>query len=147
MVDIMLLYTIIHQFGPAGIVGGGEWMYSTVSTFNTTTEVPLSKNPQLLPGRRSIGCPLLRVCVRGVWVCSLLCVCTLDGLNAEHEFRVWVTILGRMSRHFIITLIRDGNLFRSNSSSINDSYSTLKDSIFKQKINLINEMQFQMRLI
>ncbi len=37
--------------------------------------------------------------------------------------------------HFIITLIRNGNLFRSNSSSINDSYSTLKDSIFKQKIN------------
>ncbi len=31
-------------------------------------------------------------------VCSLLCVCILDGLNAEHKFRVWVTILGRMSR-------------------------------------------------
>ncbi len=43
---------------------------------------------------------MLRVCVHGVCVCSLLCVCTLDGLNAEHEFRVWVTILGRMSRHF-----------------------------------------------
>ncbi len=59
------------------------------STFNTTTEVPLSKapNPQLLPGRRSInGCPLLRVFVHGVCVCSLLCVCTLDGLNAEHKF-------------------------------------------------------------
>ncbi len=27
-------------------------------------------------------------------------MCTLDGLNAEHKFRVWVTILGRMSRHF-----------------------------------------------
>ncbi len=24
----------------------------------------------------------------------------LDGLNAEHKFRVWVTILGHMSRHF-----------------------------------------------
>ncbi len=34
-------------------------------------------------------------------VCSLLCVCTLDGSNAEHKFRVWVTILGRMSRHFL----------------------------------------------
>ncbi len=34
----------------------------------STTEVrPLSKalNPQLLPGRRSVGCPLLQVCV---WV-------------------------------------------------------------------------------
>ncbi len=39
---------------------------------------------------------LLWVCVHGVCVC----VCTLDGLYAEHEFRVWVTILGRMSRHF-----------------------------------------------
>ncbi len=78
-------------------------MYSALSTFNTTTEVPLSKapNPQLLPEHRSINdCPLLRVCVHGVCVCSLLCVCTLDGLNAEHKFRVWVTILGRMSRHF-----------------------------------------------
>ncbi len=26
-------------------------------------------------------------------VCSLLCV-HLDGLNAEHKFQVWVTILG-----------------------------------------------------
>ncbi len=81
----------------------GNWMYSALSSFNTTTEVPLSKapNPQLLPGRRSInGCPLLRVCVHGVCVCSLLCVCTLDGINAEHKFQVWVTILGHMSRHF-----------------------------------------------
>ncbi len=73
----------------------------SLSTFNTTTEMrPLSKarNPQLLPGRCSInGCPLLWVCVHGVCVFvhySLLCVCTLDGLNAEHKFRVWVTILG-----------------------------------------------------
>ncbi len=37
----------------------GRWITSTLSTFNTTTEVrPLSKapNPQLLPGRCSIGC-------------------------------------------------------------------------------------------
>ncbi len=33
-------------------------------------------------------------------VCSLRCVFTLDGLNAEHKFWVWVTILGCMSRHF-----------------------------------------------
>uniref|UniRef100_A0A8C1N7H3 Uncharacterized protein n=1 Tax=Cyprinus carpio TaxID=7962 RepID=A0A8C1N7H3_CYPCA len=58
------------------------------------TEVPLSKalNPRLLPGYHSVnGCPLLTVCV-----CSLLFVCTLDGLNAEHNFRV--TILGCMSQ-------------------------------------------------
>ncbi len=73
-------------------------MSSTLSTLNTTTEVPLSKalNPQLLPGHSSInGCPLLQVCV-----CVHSCVCTLDGLIAEHEFRVWVTILGHMSLHF-----------------------------------------------
>ncbi len=64
----------------------------SLSTLNTTTEVPLSKapNPQLLPGRRSTA----------PGVCSLLCVCTLDGLIAEHRFRVWVTILVRISRHF-----------------------------------------------
>ncbi len=41
-----------------------------------------------------------------VWcVCSLLCVCTLDGLIAEHELRVWVTILGRMSLHTYILIL------------------------------------------
>ncbi len=79
-------------------------MYSALSTLNTTTEVPLSKaqNPQLLPGCCSInGCPLLRVCVHGVCVFTVS-VCTLDGLNAEHKFRVWVTILGCMARHFTL---------------------------------------------
>uniref|UniRef100_A0A8C1HCQ1 Oligophrenin 1 n=1 Tax=Cyprinus carpio carpio TaxID=630221 RepID=A0A8C1HCQ1_CYPCA len=32
------------------------------------------------------GCPLLRVCVHSVCVFTALCVCTSDGLNAEHEF-------------------------------------------------------------
>ncbi len=79
-------------------------MYSALSTLNTTTEVPLSKapNPQLLPGRRSMnGCPLLQG-VFTVCVCVCVCVCVhLDGLNAEHTFRVWVTILGRMSSHIL----------------------------------------------
>ncbi len=47
----------------------------------TTTEVrPLSKAPncQLLPGRCSIGCPLLQVCVH------------LDGFNAENTFHCWL---------------------------------------------------------
>uniref|UniRef100_A0A8C1MV10 Pleckstrin and Sec7 domain containing 3, like n=1 Tax=Cyprinus carpio TaxID=7962 RepID=A0A8C1MV10_CYPCA len=50
-------------------------------------------NPQLLPGRRSIndthcsGC-VFTVCVFTVCVCSLLCVCTLDGLNGETFDRV-----------------------------------------------------------
>ncbi len=42
-----------------------------------------------------------RVCVHGVCVFTV-CVCTLDGLKAEHKFRVWVTILDHMSRHFHI---------------------------------------------
>ncbi len=43
----------------------------------------------------------------GVGVCSLLCVCTLGGLNAEHKFRVGVTILGRMSLHSLLSLMFD----------------------------------------
>ncbi len=60
-------------------LGRQEWgggMYSSLFTLNTT-EVLLSKTPnsQLLPGRHSIGCPLLRVCVHGVCVCVCVCVC------------------------------------------------------------------------
>ncbi len=47
----------------------------------STTEVrPLSKAPnlQLLPGRCSVGCLLLQVCVH------------LDGLNAENKFHCWL---------------------------------------------------------
>uniref|UniRef100_A0A671K8V7 E1 ubiquitin-activating enzyme n=1 Tax=Sinocyclocheilus anshuiensis TaxID=1608454 RepID=A0A671K8V7_9TELE len=61
----------------AGIVGGGSECTALSPTFNTTTEVPLSKapNPQLLPGCRSKnGCPLLRVCVHGVCVFTAVCV-------------------------------------------------------------------------
>ncbi len=45
------------------------------------TEVrPLSKapNPQLLSGRRNVGCLLLQVCVH------------LDGLNVENTFHCWL---------------------------------------------------------
>ncbi len=53
------------------------------------TEAP---PPQLLTGRRSNMC---------VCVCVFTAVCVhLDGLNAEHKFRVWVTISGHMSLHF-----------------------------------------------
>ncbi len=63
------------------------------STLNTTTEVrPLSKapNPQLFPGhQRSMAAHcsgyVFTVCVQ------------LEGLNAEHKFWVWVTILGHTS--------------------------------------------------
>ncbi len=69
----------------------------SLSTLNTTIEVPFSKapNPKLLS-----GLPQHKWLPSPPGVCSLLCVYTLDGLNAEHEFQVWVTILGRMSLHF-----------------------------------------------
>ncbi len=83
-------------------------MNSTLSTFSDITEVPLSKapNPQLLPGHWSNGCPLLRVRVHCVCVCSLLtAVCVhLDGLNAEHQFQVWVTILDNTSLLLLLLL-------------------------------------------
>ncbi len=69
------------SLGLAGIVGGGSECSALSPPFNTTTEVPLSKAPnlQLLLGRRTInGCPLLRVCVHGVCVCVHCCVCVHD---------------------------------------------------------------------
>ncbi len=60
-------------------------MYSALFTFNTMTEVPLSKapNPQLLPGRRNIKKWLPTapaVCVFTVCVCvcvfTAVCVCS-----------------------------------------------------------------------
>ncbi len=63
-------------------------MNSDLSTLNNMTDVPLSKAPDTQPllGHHINGCPLLRVCVHGVCVYS-------GRVNAEHEFRVWVTIL------------------------------------------------------
>ncbi len=52
------------------------------STFNTTTEVTLNKalNPNC-----SLGAAMAAHCS----VCVCACARALDGLNAEHEFRVW----------------------------------------------------------
>ncbi len=48
------------------------------------------------------GAHTIWICCSWNKLCHLCsrCVCTLDGLNAEHKF-VWVTILGRMSCHFV----------------------------------------------
>ncbi len=69
---------------------------------------PLSKapNPQLLPERSR--------CVVTVYVCVHYCVCVcvhLDGLNAEHKFRVWVTILGHTSLHIHLFFHLAKNIF------------------------------------
>ncbi len=72
-----------------GLVTRGCGFESRLRQELSTTEVrPLSKapNPQLLPGRRIISCPLLQVCV-----CVCVCVCVhLDGLNPEHTFHCWL---------------------------------------------------------
>ncbi len=53
------------------------------------------RTPSCSPGATVNDCPLLRVCVHGV--CVHCCVCVhLGWVNAEHEFRVWVTILDCM---------------------------------------------------
>ncbi len=42
-------------------------------------------------------------------MCVFTAVCVhLGWVNAEHEFRVWVTILGRMSRHFVFVTFVSG---------------------------------------
>ncbi len=80
-------------------------MNSTLSTFNTMTEVPLSKHrtPNCSPGAGAMAAHCSG-CVFTVCVCSLLTtVCVhLDGLNAEDQFREWVTILDNTSHYIII---------------------------------------------
>ncbi len=46
----------------------------------STTQVSKAPNPQLLPGRRNVSCPLLQVCVH------------LDGLNAENTFHSFIIL-------------------------------------------------------
>ncbi len=59
--------------GLAGIVSGGSEYTALSSTFNTTTDVTLSKasNPQLLPRHRRVCvcvCAFTAVCVHFGWV-------------------------------------------------------------------------------
>ncbi len=65
----------------------GEWMSSALSTLNTMT--PGTK-PTTAPQAPQLKC---LPTAPGVYV-----FVHLDGLNAEHKFRVWVTILGHTSR-------------------------------------------------
>ncbi len=72
---------VVFAFGAVGLVIRGCGFESWLRQELSTTEVrPLSKasNPQLLPGCRSVGCPLLQVRVH------------LDGLNAENTFHCWL---------------------------------------------------------
>ncbi len=72
------------------------------STFNTTTGLsPLSKAPNhnCFPGAAAIYLPT------ALGVCSLLCVCTWDGLNSEHKFRVAYMVTLYFTFTFYFTLI------------------------------------------
>ncbi len=94
----------------------GEWLTSTLSTLNTTTEVSLSKalNPQLLPGCWSNGCPLLWVHVHY----SLLCVCALGWvkcrapiLSMGHHTWQYITLLLFIIRLFLLLAHTDYGSF------------------------------------
>ncbi len=53
-------------------------------------------------------------CVFTACVCVFTAVCVhLDGLNAEHKFQVWVTILGHTSLHITFTKLVHGWLCKS----------------------------------
>ncbi len=73
-----------------------KWgVYSALSTFNTTTEVPL-----MCPGHRSInGCPLPRVCVH-------CCVCVHFGWD---KCRAQIPSMGydTLPRHFHFTYVNN----------------------------------------
>ncbi len=79
-------------------------MYSALSTFNTTTEVALSKAPN--PWLNC--CSLLRVCVHGVCIFTAVCV-HFGWVNAEHKFQVWVAKLG--CYHLMLMLKHCNHLF------------------------------------
>ncbi len=84
--------------GPSGIVGGGSecTAFSPPSIQRRGILEQGTGTQSLLPGRRSIKWLPTSRCVCVHW-----CVCALGWINAEHKFRVWVTILGCMSLSLI----------------------------------------------
>ncbi len=138
----------------------GEWMYSALFTLNTTTEVPLSKAPnlQLLPGRRSINdCPLLRVCVHGVCVFTAVCVhlgwvkCRARIPSMGHHSWLYVTSLHFTSLHF--TSLHFTSLFLCNCCKFLLSIFKWKlfqqffPSVFAKQTETQVEMKMQMKKI
>ncbi len=99
------------SLGPAEIGGGGMNVQRSIH-LQYHDEVPLSKatNPQLLPRCRSInGCPLLQVCLRGVWMFVFTAVCVHCTWMGKCRARIpsIVAILGCMSCHFVAILTVD----------------------------------------
>ncbi len=86
------------SLGPAGIVGGGSECTALSppsiprrGALEQDTEPPTA--PRAPQHKRLPTAPW--VCSR--FVCVQCCVCALGWVNVEHEFRVWVTLLGCMS--------------------------------------------------
>ncbi len=98
----------VRVSGLAGIAGGGSEfpVLSPPSIPRPRCPWARHRTPNCSPGTAALaahfsGCVfMVCVCVR---VCSLLtAVCVhLDGLNAEHKFQAWVTILGHASFPFL----------------------------------------------
>ncbi len=76
---------VSSSLSPAGFVGGGSECPALSPSLIPRLSCPWARHrtlnvyPELLPRCRSIGCPLLRVCVHGVCVCvfNAVCVCAL----------------------------------------------------------------------
>ncbi len=114
----------------------GEWITSVVSTLNSTTEVrPLSKapNPRLLPGRRCIGCPLLRVCVH-------YCVCALGLIKCRAQIlsiglHTWLCVTSNLVAKIKAKFKLIAKLQHADSKSYRHIF---KPFLFKKKSKLSN---------
>ncbi len=85
------------SLGPSGIVGGGSEctaLSPRQSALEQGTEPPTAPRA-----------PQHKWLPTAPGVCVHCCVCALGWVNADHKFRVWVSILGCMSHpfHFQVT--------------------------------------------
>ncbi len=85
----LIIERLSSSLGPAGIVGGGgganvqrslHLQYPDWVTREQDTEPPTALRT---PQHKWLHTVCVCVCV-----CSRLCVCTMDGLNTEHKFRI-----------------------------------------------------------
>ncbi len=107
-VNPLCRHDITSPFPPSGN-GGYVRNLDVLSTFNTTTEMrPFEQDNKPPTAPRA---PQHKRLPTSPGVCSLLCVCVhLDGLNAEHKFRIWVSILGHTSLHYLIFVYINVNI-------------------------------------
>ncbi len=90
------------NLGPAGIVGGGsECTALSPSSIPQRGALEQGTEPPTAPRAPQHKWLPTAPGVCSQCVCVFTAVCVHFGwVNAEHEFRVWVTTLGRLSRHF-----------------------------------------------